>query len=255
MRAALGRRHRRRSGRPAARLPRHARLPAPAAGPGWALVGDAGYFKDPLTAHGITDALRDAEFLARAVVDGGRARSPATSRRGTRCRVPLLEVAESIAAYGWDLTRDPRPAARRERRHEPEVAVVRAFAAAATGPRTRRRPAHRRDGPRPSGRRPLGVVRAATPRRRAPRPGAERGDVAGEVLRVGAHPVDEARRPARLPAQAQEVEPWAVVTPRSCTGSPSSPKRPPRSTGSRRNPVAQTTVVTPAPRSSSRGAR
>src|SRR5262245_55001239 len=36
-------------------------------GPGWALVGDAGYFKDPITAHGISDALRDAEFLARAV--------------------------------------------------------------------------------------------------------------------------------------------------------------------------------------------
>ena len=36
-------------------------------GPGWALVGDAGYFKDPLTAHGITDALRDAEFLATAI--------------------------------------------------------------------------------------------------------------------------------------------------------------------------------------------
>ena len=32
-----------------------------ATGPGWALVGDAGYFKDPLTAHGITDAFRDAE--------------------------------------------------------------------------------------------------------------------------------------------------------------------------------------------------
>ena len=29
-------------------------------GPGWALVGDAGYFKDPITAHGISDALRDA---------------------------------------------------------------------------------------------------------------------------------------------------------------------------------------------------
>ena len=42
-----------------------------AAGPGWALVGDAGYFKDPLTAHGITDALRDAELLARAVAEGG----------------------------------------------------------------------------------------------------------------------------------------------------------------------------------------
>ncbi len=35
-------------------------------GPGWALVGDAGYFKDPVTAHGISDALRDAELLARA---------------------------------------------------------------------------------------------------------------------------------------------------------------------------------------------
>ena len=37
-------------------------------GPGWALVGDAGYWKDPLSAHGLTDALRDAELLARAVV-------------------------------------------------------------------------------------------------------------------------------------------------------------------------------------------
>src|SRR5439155_635554 len=39
-------------------------------GRGWALVGDAGYFKDPLTAHGITDALRDAELLARAIMKG-----------------------------------------------------------------------------------------------------------------------------------------------------------------------------------------
>ncbi len=39
-------------------------------GPGWALVGDAGYFRDPATAHGITDALRDAELLARAVERG-----------------------------------------------------------------------------------------------------------------------------------------------------------------------------------------
>ena len=35
-------------------------------GPGWALVGDAGYFKDPISTHGITDALRDAELLADA---------------------------------------------------------------------------------------------------------------------------------------------------------------------------------------------
>ena len=33
-------------------------------GEGWALVGDAGYYKDPTTALGITDAFRDAEILA-----------------------------------------------------------------------------------------------------------------------------------------------------------------------------------------------
>jgi flavin-dependent dehydrogenase len=33
-------------------------------GPGWALVGDAGYHKDPVAAHGIADALRDAGLLA-----------------------------------------------------------------------------------------------------------------------------------------------------------------------------------------------
>ena len=36
-------------------------------GPGWALVGDAGYNKDPITAQGITDAFRDAERCATAL--------------------------------------------------------------------------------------------------------------------------------------------------------------------------------------------
>ena len=39
-------------------------------GPGWALVGDAGYHKDPITAQGMTDALHHAELLAEAVVAG-----------------------------------------------------------------------------------------------------------------------------------------------------------------------------------------
>ena len=38
-------------------------------GPGWALVGDAGYFKDPITTHGMTDGLRDAELLADAILE------------------------------------------------------------------------------------------------------------------------------------------------------------------------------------------
>jgi len=36
-------------------------------GPGWALVGDAGYNRDPITAQGINDAFRDAEACAQAL--------------------------------------------------------------------------------------------------------------------------------------------------------------------------------------------
>jgi 2-polyprenyl-6-methoxyphenol hydroxylase-like FAD-dependent oxidoreductase len=36
-------------------------------GPGWALVGDAGYHRDPITGYGISDAFRDAELLAGAL--------------------------------------------------------------------------------------------------------------------------------------------------------------------------------------------
>jgi len=44
-------------------------------GPGWALVGDAGYTKDPITAQGISDAFRDAELCSTALDEafsGGR---------------------------------------------------------------------------------------------------------------------------------------------------------------------------------------
>jgi 2-polyprenyl-6-methoxyphenol hydroxylase-like FAD-dependent oxidoreductase len=36
-------------------------------GPGWALVGDAAYHKDSITAQGITDAFREAERCAHAL--------------------------------------------------------------------------------------------------------------------------------------------------------------------------------------------
>ena len=36
-------------------------------GPGWALVGDAGYNKDPVTAWGMSDAFRDAALCATAL--------------------------------------------------------------------------------------------------------------------------------------------------------------------------------------------
>jgi 2-polyprenyl-6-methoxyphenol hydroxylase-like FAD-dependent oxidoreductase len=39
-------------------------------GAGWALVGDAGYHRDPITAQGMSDAFRDAELLAEAIAVG-----------------------------------------------------------------------------------------------------------------------------------------------------------------------------------------
>jgi 2-polyprenyl-6-methoxyphenol hydroxylase-like FAD-dependent oxidoreductase len=47
-----------------AELPGYFRKPF---GPGWALVGDAGYHKNPITAMGINDAFRDAELLSTAL--------------------------------------------------------------------------------------------------------------------------------------------------------------------------------------------
>jgi flavin-dependent dehydrogenase len=58
----------------ATQLPNFLRAPY---GPGWALVGDAGCHKDPFMALGICDALRDAELLAGALVDGLSGRRPA----------------------------------------------------------------------------------------------------------------------------------------------------------------------------------
>jgi 2-polyprenyl-6-methoxyphenol hydroxylase-like FAD-dependent oxidoreductase len=45
-------------------------------GPGWALVGDAGYAHDPTSGQGISDAFRDAELLAQALDEGFSGRRP-----------------------------------------------------------------------------------------------------------------------------------------------------------------------------------
>jgi flavin-dependent dehydrogenase len=74
-------------------------------GPGWALVGDAGYFKDPITAHGITDALRDAELLADAVVAAAAGDQGAFAeyhRTRDALSTELRDVTERIAGYRWD---------------------------------------------------------------------------------------------------------------------------------------------------------
>jgi len=78
-------------------------------GNGWALVGDAGYFKDPLSAHGMTDALRDAELLARALMaihagaDETRALAHYQAQRDS-VSVPMFELIDRIASHQWSST-------------------------------------------------------------------------------------------------------------------------------------------------------
>ena len=72
-------------------------------GRGWALVGDAGYFKDPLTAHGITDAFRDAELLSRAVLDGGENALASFQEERDALSTPLFEATDTIASFDWTM--------------------------------------------------------------------------------------------------------------------------------------------------------
>lgn len=72
-------------------------------GPGWALVGDAGYFKDPLTAHGITDALRDAELLARAVCDARPHAFHAYQDTRDALSRQLFDITDDIASFRWTI--------------------------------------------------------------------------------------------------------------------------------------------------------
>ena len=74
-----------------------------AAGPGWALVGDAGAFRDPLTAHGISDALRDAELLARALLSDSDTALAGYERTRDELCTPLFNITEKIAAMQWTL--------------------------------------------------------------------------------------------------------------------------------------------------------
>jgi 2-polyprenyl-6-methoxyphenol hydroxylase-like FAD-dependent oxidoreductase len=76
-----------------------------AAGPGWALVGDAGYHRDPVTGHGITDAFRDAELLAAHLGPALRGEVPeaaamqAYADERLRSLRPIFDVTTALAAY------------------------------------------------------------------------------------------------------------------------------------------------------------
>jgi flavin-dependent dehydrogenase len=74
-----------------------------AAGPGWALVGDAAYYKDPSTAHGITDALVEAEYLSHAIARGTDEALLDYERDRDRRVATIFEVTDRIASFEWTL--------------------------------------------------------------------------------------------------------------------------------------------------------
>ena len=97
------------------------------AGPGWALVGDAGYFKDPITAHGITDALRDAELLARAITEGGDDPLVHYQARRDALVKGLLDITDRLASFGWQLDEAKALHVALSREMKAEVAEILAF--------------------------------------------------------------------------------------------------------------------------------
>jgi flavin-dependent dehydrogenase len=81
-------------------IPSHVRKPW---GSGWALVGDAGYQKDPCTASGITDAFSSADLLAEAIDAGLSGRQPmdhalaAYEQRRNQAELPYFEMTSQFA--------------------------------------------------------------------------------------------------------------------------------------------------------------
>jgi flavin-dependent dehydrogenase len=74
-------------------------------GPGWALVGDAGYYRDAVTAYGMSDALRDAELLAVALDQtlAGRAEEASAlavyQRQRDQALQEIFEITCRLAAF------------------------------------------------------------------------------------------------------------------------------------------------------------
>lgn len=84
------------------RAPNHLRR---AGGPGWALVGDAGFHRDPISAHGISDAFRDAELLADCLDDVLRGRvqelvaMDAYERQRDAALADIFDLTCALGAY------------------------------------------------------------------------------------------------------------------------------------------------------------
>ncbi len=83
-------------------LPNYFRKPY---GPGWALVGDAGLVKDPITGQGIGDAFRDAELLVEAIDAGYSGRQPLDGalagyqQKRDELELPMYQFTTQLATF------------------------------------------------------------------------------------------------------------------------------------------------------------
>jgi flavin-dependent dehydrogenase len=71
-------------------------------GPGWALVGDAGLFKDPAPGLGITDAFRDAKALSAAILEDTEAAFERYWRERDIASIPLFYFARDLGEVGYN---------------------------------------------------------------------------------------------------------------------------------------------------------
>ena len=93
-------------------------------GPGWVLVGDAGFFRDPLTSHGISDALRDAEGVANAILSERNSELTAFQETRDSLARSLLQATDAIAAFDWSLQELPDRHKRFSEIMKSEIAVL-----------------------------------------------------------------------------------------------------------------------------------
>ena len=156
------------------------------AGPGWALVGDAGHFKDPTPGQGISDALRQSVELAGAIESalGGSSDADRVLRDWWSWRDADAWEMYWFAQDMGDPDRAPRLSARDRGAHGRRPAAGREACCASSTTKSDPRRCSRRDWGwralatalrtgRGHRRELLGEARNARRRRNAPRPAAE----------------------------------------------------------------------------------
>jgi 2-polyprenyl-6-methoxyphenol hydroxylase-like FAD-dependent oxidoreductase len=63
------------------------------------LAGDAGYYRDPITAQGMRDAFRDADLLAEALLEGSSGALEQFERRRNQDSAAMFELTLQRASF------------------------------------------------------------------------------------------------------------------------------------------------------------